>query len=384
MSEFTFIEAMRQDTHVIVGMAGASGSGKTYSAMRLAAGLAGSKRKFAAIDTEAGRSRHYADRFKFDVCDLGAPFSPERYCAAIIAAAAAGYPVVMVDSMSHEHEGEGGLVEWAAQLEAGGTKSPGNWAVPKAAHKRMVSRILQLRIHLILCMRAEEKIKIEKITDEQSGRTKTVVVPAGWQPICEKRLPYELTASFLLTADRPGFPQFLKLQDQHRAAFPPDQPISEESGQALAAWASGGKAVDENVAALLSAGRDAARKGADALAAWWESIGKAKRQTLACELLGLKAISAAVEGKGDGLPADESAPTSGQPATTSAAATKADEWAAYQARIIAELSDAAAHGPDMVTKVLHRETQNLTDAPKSVGTAVRQHAGQLQKKGRKS
>jgi hypothetical protein len=62
----------------------------------------------------------------------------------------------------------------------------------------------------------------------------------GWIPITEKNLPYELTASFLLMADKPGIPLPIKLQEQHRALFPLDQPITEESGMRLAAWAKGG------------------------------------------------------------------------------------------------------------------------------------------------
>ena len=62
----------------------------------------------------------------------------------------------------------------------------------------------------------------------------------GWIPVCDKNLPFEATASFLLTADRPGIPQPIKLQAQHRELFPLDKEINEASGKSLAAWASGG------------------------------------------------------------------------------------------------------------------------------------------------
>ena len=62
----------------------------------------------------------------------------------------------------------------------------------------------------------------------------------GWVPICEKNLPYELTASFLLMAARPGVPLPIKLQEQHKALFPLDAPITEQSGLRLAQWAAGG------------------------------------------------------------------------------------------------------------------------------------------------
>lgn len=239
---FEFRPAIRQQTKLLIALAGPSGCGKTFSALRLAAGLVGPKGRVAAIDTEAGRALHYASRFKFDHGDLSPPFRPERYLEAIEAAEGAGYDAIVTDSMSHEWEGTGGLQEWAADEEARGTKSPGNWKIPKTAHKRFMNRLLQCRSHLIFCLRAEEKIKIERVYDERKGREVTAVVPIGWQPICEKRFMYEMTCSFLLLPDAPGIPQPIKLQDQHRAAFPDGQHISEASGQALAEWANGGEA----------------------------------------------------------------------------------------------------------------------------------------------
>ena len=241
---FSFRPAVRKNASLLIGLIGASGSGKTYSAMRLAKGIAGDK-PFAVIDTEAGRALHYSGQFEFDHGDLHPPFRPEAYSDAIHAADAAGYPVIVVDSMSHEHAGEGGLLDWQEEEL---TRMAGDdyrkresckmasWIKPKMAHKQMVQRLLQVRAHLILCFRAEEKVAIEK-----SETGKTVIVPKGWQPVCEKNLPYELTASFLLTCDKPGYPNPIKLQEQHRALF--SRPtIDEESGRLIAAWASGGEA----------------------------------------------------------------------------------------------------------------------------------------------
>jgi hypothetical protein len=111
------------------------------------------------------------------------------------------------------------------------------WIKPKMGHKQMVQRLLQVKNNLILCFRAEEKVKIEK---DATG--KTVIVPQGWQPICSKELPYELTVSFLMSPEKPGYPIPLKLQEQHKAIFPLTQAISEESGKMISEWAAGGKA----------------------------------------------------------------------------------------------------------------------------------------------
>jgi hypothetical protein len=247
---FQFKPAIREQVGLLIGLAGGTGSGKTFSAMRLAAGISGDK-PFAVIDTEAGRAKHYADQFKFDHGDLPPPFTPEAYAQAILAADAAKYPCIVVDSCTHEWAGEGGVLEMQeAELDrmAGDDWKKREackmaaWIRPKMQHKKMVQRLLQVRAHLILCFRAEEKV--EMVRDEETK--KMLIVPKksvtgldGWMPVCEKNLPYELTTSFLLTADAPGIPKPIKLQEQHRIMFPPGKPISEASGKLVSAWAAG-------------------------------------------------------------------------------------------------------------------------------------------------
>lgn len=251
---FTFKPAVRGDEHLLIGLAGGTGSGKTFTAMRLASGLAGNK-PFAVIDTEAGRAKHYADRFRFDHGDLTAPFRPERYRDAILAADAARYPVIVVDSFSHEWAGEGGILEWQEEeldrmagdnWQKRESCKRAAWIKPKMAHKSMVQRLLQIRSHLIICFRAEEKQ--DQVKDPKTGkwefvpkRTRTGL--NGWIPICEKNLPFELTASFLLTEEAPGIPRPIKLEEQHLPYFPLDTRIDEESGRLLGEWAAGGNPV---------------------------------------------------------------------------------------------------------------------------------------------
>ena len=108
----TFRRALREKVPLLIGLAGGTGSGKTFSAMRIAKGIvAETGKRFAVLDTEAGRARHYADQFEFDHGDLAPPFTPERYADAIGAADKAGYPVVVVDSVSHVWAGDGGCLD---------------------------------------------------------------------------------------------------------------------------------------------------------------------------------------------------------------------------------------------------------------------------------
>ena len=108
---FQFRPAIREEVGLLIGLIGPSGGGKTYTGMRLAKGICGDK-PFAVIDTEAGRAKHYADLFKFDHGDLKPPFTPDAYAEAIKAADEAGYKAVIVDSCSHEWNGDGGVLDW--------------------------------------------------------------------------------------------------------------------------------------------------------------------------------------------------------------------------------------------------------------------------------
>lgn len=276
-----FKPAVRAGVGLLIGIAGPTGSGKTLSALRLARGLAGyDDSKIAFIDTEAGRALHYAPRkgeapngftFGFAHAELSAPFTPEAYLDKIEEAESAGFGVIVIDSFSHVWAGDGGLQDmhddeleraverarkraeennWRFDIDRERDKgSVGAWRGPKTRHKRMVSRLLQCRAHLVICMRAEDKLRME--TKEEQGRggktfTRTEITPADklppaerWAPICEKRFPYELITSLVLTPDRPGVPIPLKLQEQHRPFVSLTCPLDEKTGAGLAAWAIG-------------------------------------------------------------------------------------------------------------------------------------------------
>ena len=266
-----YTRADRQNLSLIIGISGATGSGKTCTALRLATGLAGGK-PFAVIDTENGRAKHYAPlpgqqadpprTFLFDHAGIEAPFTPDRYADAIVAADAAGYPVIVVDSASHEHAGDGGLLDMhdafldmkvenakkyndtRPEHKIRDANNMAAWIKPKTEHKRMVSKLLQVHAHIILCFRAEQKVEMVK---GENGRwtivpKQSLIGVDGWIPVAEKSLPYELTASILLVPGAPGKPQIIKVNENHRRFFPLDKVVNEETGIALGEWARGGTA----------------------------------------------------------------------------------------------------------------------------------------------
>ena len=239
-----FKAAKREAINLLIGLVSGTGGGKTRTALRLATGMSEGE-KFVVIDTENRRALHYADDFNFDHYDFRPPFSPERFTEAIHAADKANYPVIVVDSASMVWAGDGGVLDMQeAEFVRMGEKESArmaSWIKPKMAHKSFVQSLLQVRAHIILCLRSEQKVEMVR----ENGR---IVVHAkqsltsidGHIPICDKNLPFELTTSLLFTADRPGIPQPIKLQEQHKALFPLDRQVNEASGREIAAWARGG------------------------------------------------------------------------------------------------------------------------------------------------
>ena len=82
MSILNICPAVRTSAKLVIGLAGTSGSGKTYSALQLAYGLAGKDAtKVGLLDTENRRGSLYSHVLgnpPFLIGDLAAPFSPQR------------------------------------------------------------------------------------------------------------------------------------------------------------------------------------------------------------------------------------------------------------------------------------------------------------------
>jgi hypothetical protein len=235
----------------LIGLAGPSGGGKTFSALRLATGMQRvSGGDVYVIDTESKRSTHYADKFKFRSVDFAAPFGPLDYLAAIEHCHKKGAGVIVVDSMSHEHEGPGGVLEMHAaevQRMAGGDYQKAErvkmlaWAKPKGDRRRLINSLLQIQCNFIFCFRAKEKLKIER------GKEPTKL---GFMPIAGEEFVYEMTANALLMPNAGGVPTWLseeigermmiKLPEQFRDLFLKHKaPLDERIGEEMARWAAG-------------------------------------------------------------------------------------------------------------------------------------------------
>jgi hypothetical protein len=149
-----FKKAFKKKSTLRLLIEGASGSGKTYSALTLATGLGG---KIAVIDTEKGSASLYAGEFDFDSADLLPPYTPESYIRAIKTAESAGYNVIIIDSITHEWSGEGGCLDIVNAL--GGQFS--EWKKVTPRHNKFIEAILQCKCHVIATARTKSDYVVE-------------------------------------------------------------------------------------------------------------------------------------------------------------------------------------------------------------------------------
>lgn len=246
---------------LIVGVTGPQFSGKTFSAHRLAAGIVRvTGGEVFGVDTEADRMLHYKGLFNFRHVPFPPPHNPASYEAAIAHCIARGAGCIVVDSMSHEHTGEGGLldmVEDFLQRKAGDDyekRDKLKWAAqiaPKAERKRLNRMIAHTKIPLVLCYRAEDKTK-----PVAGGKPQHL----GWQADTTSKLPYDMTVRFLLPPASEGHPnlkpdtEWEKLSIKNPGIFAdwfkPGFQLTEEIGERLARWAQGGEAGGERLMLL--------------------------------------------------------------------------------------------------------------------------------------
>lgn len=272
--------AARHAVNMIMSISGVSGSGKTYSALLLAAGLAGPSGKVGFLDTENGRGCMYADSpgimaalpQGYDTLELTAPFSPARYVEAIEQFERAGYSVLVIDSGTHSWEGIGGCTDIA---EA----DKGRWNKAKLANKKLVNRLLNSSMHVIVCLRAREKSKI--IPKHESASGKEEVIPLGILPACEKNFPFEMLLSFLVS-EKTHLAEPLKCPEPLLGIFPKSKPklLTKADGEAIRNWNLQAPALDVNEK-LKRRARSAAEEGIGAYQTFFGGISKSEQLILA-------------------------------------------------------------------------------------------------------
>ena len=226
-----FKKATKAAAKLRAAIFGPSGAGKTFTSLRVATGLAGSGGRIAVIDTERGSASKYADRFAFDVLELDDQ-TIDGYVAAIREAAAAGYPVLVIDSLSH---GWQTLLEEVEKLAK--AKYRGNtwsaWSEGTPLQRKLVQAILAYPGHVLATMRSKTEW-----TTVDDGRGKKSPQRVGLAPEQGKGVEYEFDLLVEISTehianvikDRTG-----KFQDKLL-----EKP-GEDFGRELAAWLADGE-----------------------------------------------------------------------------------------------------------------------------------------------
>jgi hypothetical protein len=222
----SFKRATKAAAKLRLGLIGPAGSGKTMTALRVAHGLGG---RVAVIDTERGSASLYSGEhgLEFDVLELES-YEAQKFIDAIAQAEAAGYSVLIIDSLSHAWAGKGGILEFvdkAAKRSGGGSFS--GWRDATPLHNQLVDAILGAKLHVICTLRS----KVEHVIEQVNGRTQ--VRKVGLQPVQRDGLEYEFTVVGDVTQDHE------LIITKTRAAWLKDQIIREagqELGKQLATW----------------------------------------------------------------------------------------------------------------------------------------------------
>jgi hypothetical protein len=154
---------------------GPAGSGKTFTALLLAEGLARSaNRRVAVLDTEQGtafysqavpRRAAHPEAFDFDVLHTR---SITEALAALHDLSPSAYGVVVIDSISHLWDAARNA--YSGRLTKHGGIPLHAWATIKRPYREMVNLLLSLPVHVIICGRQG----VDYGEDEGTGELKQV------------------------------------------------------------------------------------------------------------------------------------------------------------------------------------------------------------------
>lgn len=224
-------KATRKQVKLRMGLSAVSGAGKTYSALLLAHGITNDWSKIAVIDTENGSASLYSHLGGFNTIELKAPYSPERYIECIKACEHGGIEVCIIDSITHEWDGKGGIIDISNSMTG---NSFTNWAKLTPRHDAFIQSMLQSDMHIITCVRRKQDYEMSKGSD---GKLK--VEKAGLKEITREGFEYELTLNFNLDLNHHA------TVSKDRTGLFVDKPefvITEDTGRLIKQWCDSGEA----------------------------------------------------------------------------------------------------------------------------------------------
>jgi hypothetical protein len=288
--DFTPHPAQRGEDVLQIGLMGPPGGGKTWSALELATGMQRVRGgEIILLETEGKRSLKLADHFKFLRVGLEPPYNPLMFRDAILAQQARKPACIIVDSLSDEHEGPGGVLsmhddyvdakagdDWSKRERI----SQSAWIIPKRERLSFINAMYRIETPLIFCFRAREKVKPVK-----NERGKMEPTNVGYQPIAPIEIVHSLDLTCLLPANARGVPEwrsdkagedfFIKLPGYLLPYVQEGKKIDADLGEAFAKWMKG-----TPQRTILDRANDAAGQGVSLFREFYKPLSAADKAAL--------------------------------------------------------------------------------------------------------
>lgn len=228
MSKLVIKKAEKQKVKIKIGLQGSAGSGKTYSAIKMALGMTnGDISKICVIDTENESASLYSGLFgEFLTIPFEPPYTPERCTEAIsLCENHEDIEVIIFDSISHEWMGSGGILDLHSQM---GGADMLKWAKLTPRHNRFIDSILQCKKHMICTMRSKQDYVMV-----ENSKGKTVPEKVGMKAVTRDGVDYEFTLNFDIDINN-----FARASKDRTAIYKgkPEFKITENTGFEIKQW----------------------------------------------------------------------------------------------------------------------------------------------------
>ncbi|PEL15564.1 hypothetical protein COL52_01215 [Bacillus toyonensis] len=207
---FQVTEAKREKMKAVIGFIGCSGSGKTGSALLSAFGMMQEAypdlseeelwKKLGVIDTEHERSKLHVGLVYGEVkigsflhINFTPPYTTERYNVAVGVMKNAGAEVIIIDSLSHNWQGEGGIVETHGNMSGNSFQ---NWGKLASETTSLIKTLTQNDVHILATLRTKTEYVVESDANGKMAPRKV-----GTKPVQKDEMEYEFMLNFVIDID---------------------------------------------------------------------------------------------------------------------------------------------------------------------------------------
>lgn len=258
---------------LMINIVGESATGKTLTALLLAAGIEPDPNKRGLLDTEGGqRGRAYMSQIPggYLYAPMKGPYTPERYIEAISDYEAYGATTLVIDSGSHAWEAEGGVLEMVESSDL--QNDMAKWKGPKRRLGKMHRRMMSSDMNIIICSRAKRPML--EVYKDINGKKKKTYEEGPVKAIQDKALRFDMMIVALMLGDG----KFTvtepegKCPGMLREIFAGTERMSIDTGKKLAAWCGAQNTKSAEQRELEVAVAEIAEKGFEILKAHWKDV----------------------------------------------------------------------------------------------------------------